>query len=95
MTYEEKFEAINALGEASVHMRKPGDWYVSQATEIKDGGMLCGHYGDGTSPEAAIEDHWRVLTELNPHQYVVINAAGPDRQALSWNGYRWASVRES
>ncbi len=94
VTYEEKFAAINSLSRASLLMRRPGDWYVSQNVEIKDGSFLRGSYGNGITPVTAIEDHWHVLTSLKPAQYLVLNAYGPDRRAVRWNGFMWAPCSE-
>jgi hypothetical protein len=93
MNYEEKFQAINALCEASLLMRKPGDWYVSQSTEIKNGSVLEGRYGNGITPETAIEDHWEALTNLDDHEYVVFRK-GEERQAVKWNGFMWENLSE-
>lgn len=82
MTYEEKFAAINALTPASLLMRKPEDWYVSQHVEMKDGGILSGRSGNGETPQEAINAHWCKLTMLQPTQYLLLNAAGPSRRAV-------------
>ena len=66
MNWEQKLEALNALAECSLKMRDPGNWYVSQSVEVKVGAMLVGRYGNGESPQEAVEDNWRQLTELNP-----------------------------
>lgn len=94
MTWEEKFAACQALGDAVLRMRKPGDWYVDQHAEIKDGCILKGEYGNGATPEAAALDHFEKLTALAPGEYVVTRAMGADRRAVRWNGYMWASVQE-
>lgn len=93
MTWEQMFEACKAL-EANIclRMRQPGDWYVEQSIEIKDGPFLGSIFGNGTMPQEAVEDHWRKLTELKPEQYIVINARKDSRQAVKWNGYMWESV---
>ena len=95
MNYEEKLEALNALAECSLKMRKPGDWYVSQSVEVKNGGMLEGRYGNGETPELAIHNHWSELTELlKAGEYLVIKAYGDNRKAVKWNGFMWQDVKE-
>lgn len=93
MTYEEKLEALNAVADCSLIMRRPGNWYVCQSTEIKNGSVLEGRYGNGETPFAAIEDHWNKLTSLAGHEYVVFRHGGV-REAVRWNGFMWAHVNE-
>ena len=95
MTWEQKLEACNALGECSLLMRKTGDWYVQHGAEISQGGMLLGASGNGTTPETAVLNHWDELTHLKPGEHLVINAMGPNRQAVKWNGCMWQSVQEN
>lgn len=92
---EQKFEAVQCLARASLMMREPGNWYVSQSVEVKNGSMLEGRYGNGKTPEEAIQDHWEQLTELDPGEYIVINAASDNRKAVRWNGYMWSEVDEN
>lgn len=86
--------ACQGLGECSIRMREPGNWYVSQAVEVREGGFLAGRYGNGLTPEAAVLDHWDKLTMLAPMEYLVISAMGPNRQAVKWNGFMWKTVHE-
>lgn len=95
MTTDEKFAAINALADANLCMRKPGDWYVSQSVEIKDGGMLIGEYGNGSTPEDAIEDHWKILTGISHPKHLIANAGTERRKAARWNGFMWDHIQES
>jgi hypothetical protein len=97
MNYEQKLEALNALSEAALLMRKPGDWYVQQHVEVKQGGILATLYGNGATPECAILDHWdQLVTNLPGGQYLVVHAAASElRQAVRWNGFMWARVEES
>lgn len=95
MTWEEKLAACQALSECSLKMRSPGNWYVQQCgTDITQGSMLVGKYGNGQTPQQAVEDHWLKLTELAPQEYIVIRAYGEDRLAVKWNGYMWSTVNE-
>lgn len=95
MTWEQKLAAFQALGEVSLKMRAPGDWYVSSRVEVKQGSMLAGTYGNGPTPEAAVLDHWRQLVdELPPREYLVTDAYRPNRKAVKWNGFMWQEVHE-
>jgi hypothetical protein len=97
MTWEQKYEAMSALVghfNISLKMRKAGDWYVmAKGREIGGNGMLLSAYGNGKTPEKAIEDDWeKYTTELGAGRIIVINAAGKDRCEVRWNGYRWEGV---
>jgi hypothetical protein len=98
MTWEQKLQACQALtwsGDVGVKMRKPGNWYVSQpGVEIKDKFFLKGAYGNGISPEKAVEDHFHVLTELKDGECVKADYAGVTRY-VRWNGFMWADVPKS
>lgn len=105
MDFDQKSAALRALAEFTINLRDPyynvgrndgrPSWYILQAIEIKDGSILRGEYGNGHSPEEAILDHWRVIVEELPAgRYIVINAAGPNRRAVRWNGFMWAEVHE-
>ena len=95
MDYQEKAAALNALADIAIKIRAPNDWYVSQSVEIKDGGVLVGKYGNGSTPKEAVENHWLELVDkLPPDKYLVIHANGDNRRAVRWNGYMWADVIE-
>lgn len=94
MTWEEKLMVLRALGDASLKIRKPGDWYVSQSVSVKRGGVLVGEYGNGTSPEAAVKDHWDKLAENMTGEYLVCNEHRDQRDAFKWNGFMWDRVDE-
>lgn len=92
MTWEEKLSALQALdSDASVRMRGPGNWYVSWRPSVKQDCFLVGEYGNGNSPQAAVEDHWNKLTNLPADQYLVLdNYRG--RRSVRWNGFMWQDV---
>ena len=94
MDWEQKLLALQALARVQLCMRSPGDWYVSTTTEIKNGSILDGRYGNGKTPEAAVVDHWKVVTALDPHEYLVVNAHRKNRRAVTWNGFMWTDVVE-
>lgn len=99
MDWEQKFAAINALDyDASLCMRKPGDWYVACRLEIKKGSVLEGGAGPGrATPEEAVEHYFaRITSLLKVGEYVVCRAhGGSSRRAVKWNGFMWADVREA
>lgn len=95
MTWEEKLMACQALAECHLRMRSPGDWYVSHRVDIVNGPMLEGRYGNGRDPREAVENHWRELTELAPHERVVANALTDQRREVRWNGFMWQDCIET
>jgi len=97
MTWQQKLAALQCLGDCSLKMREPGDWYVSQSrVEVGGDGMLAGSYGNGETPVVAVTDHWRVLVdELPVGKHLVLGASSDDRRAVRWNGYMWADVQEA
>jgi hypothetical protein len=88
--------AIAALeGEPALPMRAPGDWYVDQRNvDVKTRGapVAASAYGNGTTPEEVVRDHWRALTDLKPNEVVVLRAYVVCRQYVRWNGFVWADV---
>lgn len=98
MTWERCFAAILALGDASLKMRAPGDWYVSQSNvEVKEAGasVISFPVGNGADPERAVLNYFGELTSLKPKEYVVIGALGSKRRAVRWNGFMWADIDEA
>lgn len=96
MNWQQKADALNSLSEISLKIRAAGDWYVSQRTEVGGDGVLRGIYGNGATPEEAVENHWCVLvTELQPTRYIATNSMGDDRKHWRWNGYMWREIPQS
>jgi len=92
-TWEQKFEALQGLGEAALKMRAPGKWYVSQpGVEIKalrSGAAV--EQQDGESPEKAVNLRWSALTEASAEQYVE-HRRGRLQRRVRWNGFMWADL---
>ena len=92
MNWEEKCYALKALGDIGLRMRKPGDWYVDHrgvdCIEVGRNGMLVGRFGNGPTPQAALENHWDRLNDESVAR-IVINAYGKLRREVRWNGYMW------
>lgn len=94
MTWEQKLQAIQALNETSLHMRKPGDWYVRCGMEVgaDNSCVLIGRYGNGNTPQEAVEDHWKIYTDLlKLDEYCVVGCA-ENRRHVRWNGFMWNDV---
>jgi len=90
MDWQEKAKALHALADLSVVPRSAGNWYVSQGTEIGGDGFLRDYYGEGSTPQAAIVDHWRQLVdELPPASYIVVHRSGR-RLHFRWSKFMWA-----
>lgn len=94
MTWEEKFAAMKALvGDfaISLMMREPGDWYVSvRGRDVGGDGVLVDAYGNGRTPEEAVNADWRCLVEeLPPDKFIVVQRQGEPRRHVRWNGYMW------
>lgn len=90
MTWEQKLAALQSLTDTSLRMRKPGDWYVSAVGRgIGGDGFLTGTYGNGKTPQEAVDDDWNQLTQFLPSdRYILVERAGKRRQ-VRWTGYMW------
>lgn len=93
MNWEQKLEAMQALcgkHNVSLCMRRPGDWYVEVINRSIGGdGLLRGSFGNGATPEEAVNDDWRqYVDELPNDRHIVLNSNGV-RSHWQWNGYRW------
>jgi len=86
MTWEEKLYALKELTVTRVEMRIPGDWYVSAyGRRIGGYGLLVGAYGEGGSPQFAVEDDWSlIVTDLPEGKYIRVK----DKN-YRWNGFMW------
>lgn len=95
MTTQQKFDALNALAHAEVRMRKLGDFYCCVGgieVNAEGSGILRSEYGNGETPKQAIDECWRVLTELKPNERLVLHAMSDDRKYCRWNGYMWKEL---
>lgn len=88
MTWEQKLEALNALCEHSLIMRAPGDWYVSSDLTIIDECISSWDYGNGETPEEAVEDHWDKYASVAFPMYIS-NGTG---KKYRWNKFMWKEV---
>lgn len=95
MDWQQKAAALNALAEIEIKIRKPGDWYCSNHVEVKNGSCLESCFGNGASPEEAVNDHWtQAVDDLTPKKYLVVNAGLACRRAVKWNGFMWEDIFE-
>lgn len=94
--WEQKFAALKALdSDASLKMRKPGDWYVSM-TGVEVGssasGLLTSPSAGGETPQEAVEARWDLFANLATNQYLVIDAMKDTRRHVRWNGFMWEDL---
>lgn len=90
LTWEQKLHALQALCETSLRMRAPGNWYVNAIgrSMTKLDGFLVGKYGNGKTPQEAIEDDWRQIALAGPEWLVIVDKHDGQR-AFQWNGWMW------
>lgn len=90
MTWEQKLEALKALTPTHLEMRSPGDWYVSAyARFVTDGAFQRSAYGNGASPEEAVESDWSQLVDVIPSNALIV--VGDKR--VRWNGFMWKGAQ--
>lgn len=98
LTWEQKAEAMDALAPFTfkiVPRHGGGGWCASVSAEVKSGPILSSGNGHGKSVETAVLALWQgLVTDLKAEDYLVINAMGPNRRAVRWNGFMWADVFE-
>lgn len=92
MDWQQKAEALSTLTELSVCCRKAGDWYVHQRLDVGGDGFLIGTYGNGTTPEEAIENHWSKLVEHLPSDRYLVVGYGEKRKHWCWVGFMWREL---
>lgn len=91
--WEQKFQVMQSLCSHSLKMRGPGDWYVeSTGIEIKDGPILESSYGNGKTPQEAIENHYEIYTSVKLPKTVVVNAHTSKRKEYIWTGFMWREL---
>lgn len=93
MNWELKIHALQRLSDVHLCMRKPGDWYVDQNVEIAEDGMLVSAYGNGPTPRAAIEDHWRQIAESGATVvYSSYETGERTQRRVRWENGNWKTV---
>ncbi len=94
LTWEQKLEALQALAEfpnmVTISMRKPGDWYCSvSGIEVRKSHTLESRYGNGDTPQEAVENCFLVLTTIQRDEVLARNALGDKSKHFRWNGFMW------
>jgi hypothetical protein len=98
MTWEQKLQAMTALvGSFSIclRMREPGNWYVAGSGRNIIGGGICrSTFGDGSTPQEAVEDDWRIFVdELPLNRAIAVHYGDAERRRIvRWNGFMWQDV---
>lgn len=70
-TWEEKLSVLQAISNVALRMRAIGDWYVDSNMAIAGGGTVQGGYGNGATPQEAVEKHWDLyVTNLPKDRFI-------------------------
>ena len=88
MNWEQKLAALQSLTETCLLMRAPGTWYVSATgREVVEGGghFLCSAYGNGRTPEEAVNDDFRKIAESEAPLKV-------GDAYWQWAGFMWKQI---
>ena len=96
LTWEEKLEIIQSIeGMFSFNtflaMRKPGNWYVQSRTHIytENSPMIHGNYGNGKTPQEAVENHFKIYVEdIKDNQYVEYEGKKYRFEGHIWKEYK-------
>lgn len=89
MTTDEKLMALKALTPTHLEMRYPGDWYVSAyARSVEYGQFMRYSYGNGSTPESAIDDDWEIISAAP-----IVVIGGISERRVHWNGYMWEDLK--
>jgi len=87
LTWEQKFAALKAIGDASLRMRAPGDWYVDlRGVEVSRGLMLESPVQSEPDPESAVAVAWEQHTDISEDQQLCIRGG----RRVRWSGFMWA-----
>jgi flavodoxin len=88
MDWQDKAKAIDILSALSIRIHDRNDWSADIGdVTIKGDGVLTSTMGRGNTPQKAIEDLWRQLTDLKANQCIV--AVYRDVGELIRKHYRW------
>jgi hypothetical protein len=88
-TWEDRLGAMKVLGDVTLHMRKPGDWYASHSNVgISNGAIVSSGAGNGRTPEEAVNDLWRGLTQISDGEWIAVGH-GDNRINAVWDGDAW------
>ena len=90
MNWEQKLEALKSLCDIRLIMRTSRDWYIDSHMEIADGVFLSGEYGNGNSPEEAVNNHWELYT--NDSDIGITKLIKADEKYWYWKRFMWKEV---
>ena len=79
MNWEEKFEIMQNITHTEIRMRKPSDWFVSSWMQTAGG-----NYGNGRTPEEAVNNHWDIITS---YPVSINRTSGKEDEYFKWNGF--------
>lgn len=95
---EQQFQILQSLlifsGAASIHMRKPGDWYMLlPGVGRREKNAICSGGVSGKTPEEAVQKmfDWATGQEF-PMEIKTVNDTS---RLVRWNGFMWAEEREN
>lgn len=92
MTTDQMMQACQAIGDISLRMRAPGNWYVDhRGVERVEGSLLSGGLVSADNPQHAIGQHWAWLTD-DKYPVIRIWNYGTVRR-VKWNGFMWEDVK--
>lgn len=95
MDWEQKFDALSALGNTWLAKDVHGNWYVHQSyVEVSDGAFLHSETGRGLTPQEAVEQHWDNHVTNLPLCNTIRIGLSDNRRDVRWNGYMWVDVPE-
>jgi hypothetical protein len=86
MNWEEKFEIMKNMTHTEICMRKPSDWYISSWMNIAGGS-----YGEGHTPEEAINNQWELMTTRS---FEISSWKHDGKEYLRWNGFLFVRISE-
>lgn len=87
MTTIEKMKAMNAAFTVMIGIDVNDQWYASGPEQGGDG-LLASLVGRGTTPEAAVDDLWKMVTSVPTDRHL---RTYNDRR-VRWNGFMWQDV---
>jgi hypothetical protein len=90
LNWQQKLQALNVLTPHVLCMRKPGDWFVNSNLTIREGCVNIGTYGNGESPQEAVNDHWEIYTNLEKDEQCISVCDGTH---VVWDTFMWKQVK--
>lgn len=74
--YQDKLFFLQNLAGTNdlLKMRKPNDWYCSLPGEVVYQNISTSTFGNGGTPQAAVNAAWEIFTNLPENQYIRTNS---------------------